>query len=246
MYDFSNFTAVDAIRCGRAIRALGENARSMEEAADEIVRFFYDEFIDAQDGSRSCVLVRLFKTHDYAALEDALQVFARKMLNNADDLQELKCFTLLATYGITPAWQSRMGSKGHQAIPLPSAQVVAQIPMMRNMVKQMGLEINSVVAPDPDIIADLSQTNFNVFHVADAAGSPYIPAQEEFVIPYGVQSVLGFGGVLPTGNIYVLIIFSKTPISDVVAKQFTTLALNVKLLILPFEKAVFAQNSKGE
>lgn len=244
MYNFSNFSTVDAIKCGREIRSLGSNAHTMEEAANEIVHFFYDNFIEKQNESKSCILVRLFKTHDYATLGDDLKVFAQQMLDRPGDIQSCKCFTLLATCGVNPEWKSRMSSKGHQAIPLPSVQVLEKIPMMRNMVKQMGLDINSVVVPDPEIIVDLSQKTFNVFHVAKTEGSPYVPAQDEFVKPYGVKSVLGFGGVLPSGNVFVLIMFSKTPIAEEVANRFTTLALNVKMAILPFEEAVFARRAE--
>ncbi|HTZ19067.1 MAG TPA: hypothetical protein VMB78_11585 [Dissulfurispiraceae bacterium] len=245
MYDFSNFTTLDAVKCGRGIRTLGSNSQTMEEAADEIVHFFYDNFIEQQNQARSCALVRLFKTHDYASLDDDLKAFARNMLDGADQVQGLKCFTLLATCGVNPEWASRRNSKGHQAIPLPSIQVVKKIPMMRNMVKQMGLGINSVIDPDPAIVMDLTKRTFNVFHVADTKRSPYVPAQEEFVIPYGVKSVLGFGGVLPSGNVFAVIIFSRTPISRETANYFTTLALNVKMVILPFEKAVFPRKDDG-
>lgn len=240
MYNFSNFTTADAVKCGREIRLLGLNAHTMEEAANEIVHFFYDNFVEEQDESKSCALVRLFKTHDYATLGDELKVFAQKMLDKDEHVQNCKCFTLLATCGVNPEWESRINSQGHQAIPLPSIQVVEKIPMMRNMVKQMGLDIHSVVDPDPEIIMDLSHRTFNVFHVPNTEGSPYVPAQENFVKPYGIKSVIGFGGVLPSGNVFVVIIFSRAPITKEIANRFATLALNVKLVMLPFEEAVFA------
>lgn len=246
MYDFLNFTTVDAVRCGREIRSLGSNALSMEEAADEIVHFFYDNFIEKHSETKSCVLVRLFKTHNYTALDDNLKAFAQKLLpDKADNVRDFKCFTLLSTCGVNAEWNSRRNSIGHQAIPLPSISVVEQIPMMRNIIKQMGLEINSVINPDPKIIMDLSQKTFSVFHIPDALDSPYIPAQEEFVKPYEVRSVIGFGGVLPSGNVFVVIVFSKTPIAVETANLFAPMALNVKMVILPFEEAVFDRDTGG-
>ena len=35
------------------------------------------------------------------------------------------------------------------------------------------------------------------FHIDDAAGSAYLPAQRDFVRRFGIQSVIGFGDVLP-------------------------------------------------
>ena len=50
--------------------------------------------------------------------------------------------------------------------------------------------MNAVIRPDPSLLADLEKKEYNTFHVPEAVGSPYIPAQNDFVIPHGVQSVL--------------------------------------------------------
>jgi hypothetical protein len=84
------------------------------------------------------------------------------------------------------------------------------------------------------------QTSFNVFHVPEAVGSPYIPAQEQFVTRFGVKSALGFGGMLPSGNLFAVIMFSKAPISRDTADMFKPLALNIKMVALSFtEEATF-------
>jgi hypothetical protein len=44
---------------------------------------------------------------------------------------------------------------------------------------------------------EMEQKSSNVFFVQETAGSPSIPAQENFVIPYKVRSVLDFGTLLP-------------------------------------------------
>ena len=240
MYNFTNLKISDIVRCGRDIRALGQNAKSMEDVANELVRYLFDRFADESTGEKECVLVRLFKTHDIEALPENLQHFAKKLLSDENVPSSFKCLTLLATDGVEEAWKYREKSNGHQAIPLPSKEVLYRIPMMRNLVKQMGLDVETVIKPDPDLLKDLSQKTFNVFHVPEAENSEYIPAQEEFVKPYGIKSVLGFGGVLPSGNVFVVIIFSNVPIPEAVAGMFNTLALNVKMLILPFDDLVFS------
>jgi len=210
----------------------------MEETANALVQYLFNHLTDEQ-GEKSCVLVRFFKTHDMNQLPESLQDFANKQLQEKPASESFKCLTLLASAGVEDAWQYRNKSKGHQAIPLTSKAAVASIPMLRNLIKQMGLDIETVINPDPDLLLDMSIKTFNVFHVPDAENSPYIPAQEDFVKPYGVKSVLGFGGVLPSGNVFAVIIFSRTPISNEVANLFNTLALNVKMLILPFDDSVF-------
>ena len=112
--------------------------------------------------------------------------------------------------------------------------------MISNLIQQFGLEIDTVLAPNPNLLVDVEQRSYNVFHVPDAAGSPYIPAQEEFVVPFGVRSVLGFGGMLPSGNLFAIILFSQSRIQREVAEMFKTLVLSIKLAVLSFEDTVFA------
>jgi hypothetical protein len=86
---------------------------------------------------------------------------------------------------------------------------------------------------------------FNVFYVPEALGSPYIPAQKEFVIPYQVQSVLGFGGVLPSGELFAVILFSKVSIPLETADRFKWLSAYVRIAVESFGKEnVFTKSSR--
>lgn len=241
IYDFADLKMSDVIKCGIDIRALGKHVDCMEEAASEAVDYFFDNFIDKQTGKKACALVRMFKTHNVDELPSDLQEFAKGMLHKKPKSQSYKCLTLLATAGIKEAWKDRKTSAGHQAIPLPSKEVLNRIPMMRNLIKQMGLDVETVINPDPDLLADLSKKTYNVFHVPDAVNSPYIPAQDDFVKKYGIKSVLGFGSILPSGNVFVIIIFSKVKIDNETARLFNSLSLNIKMLIMPFEENIFSQ-----
>jgi hypothetical protein len=218
----------------------------MEEVADRIVRYLYDALIDGQTNLQACSLVRFFKTHGHEDLDDDLKNFAVKMLGDTPFSSGMKCLTLLGTVGENQEWNARKTSRGHQTIPLPSEKVVNQIPMMRYLVKQLGLSVSMIVKPDPALLLDMEQKTFNVFFVPEALGSPYIPAQKEFVVPYGIKSVTGFGGMLPSGEVFMVILFLKIPISRETADLFKNLALNIKLAILPFETKVFAPTGKAD
>ncbi len=54
------------------------------------------------------------------------------------------------------------------------------------------------------------------------------------MVPFGVRSVLGFGGVLPRGELFAVIVFARIPLPPETAEMFKPLALSVKLAILPF------------
>jgi hypothetical protein len=237
-YDLSRFGLKEMTDCGADLRRMDRGQHSMEQAATRVVRYLYDGLVDGGSGRRACALVRVFKTHPWEQLDGPLQQFAQRLAPD-QRLQGVSCLTLLASAGDKPEWNVRQRSQGHQAIPLTSEQAVSQAPMIATLIRQMGLEIRTVLKPDEELLVDLDQHAFNVFHVPEAAGSPYIPGQREFVVPCGIQSVLGFGGLLPLGTFFAVILFTKRSVAREVAELFKPLALSVKIALLPFEDAVF-------
>ena len=120
----------------------------------------------------------------------------------------MKCLTLMATVGQAAAWNSRFLSQGHRAVPLPSPEIVEKAPMIAQLIKELGLELSSLLEPSPDVVKALAGKRHGVFHVEMLSGSPYIPAENEFVEKFGIRSVLGFGGVLASGDLFAVILFS--------------------------------------
>jgi len=233
VFDLGAFTFREMTQIGTSLRRFGDGAQSLEEVADKIVHYLYDQALSRTTNQRACVLVRLFKTHPFGELNDELREFAAKMLGNVSPSPDMKCLTLLATAGERPEWNSRTTSDGHKAIPLPSELVVQSAPMISQLLSQLGLSFSALQKPDAALMLDTEQSAFNVFHVPEALGSPHVPAQKEFVIPYGVKSVVGFGGLLPTGDLFAVILFSKVHISRESAELFKTLALSTKLAMVP-------------
>jgi hypothetical protein len=234
MYDLSRFSLSDMTRCGIELRRLGAGASSLEEVAGRAVGHLYHQLGSSGGGTNACALVRTFITLPYERLEPRQQLFAARVLPDVAENPGIKCLTLLATAGDQPAWNTRQASEGHQALPLPSEESIARSPMISQLIRQLGVEVGALLKADSGFVVDDGQHTFNVFHIPDALGSPYIPAQEEFVRPYGIRSVLGFGGLLPPGELFATILFSKTSIPSNVAELFKTLALNMKVALLPF------------
>lgn len=240
-YDLRSFALSDMSRCGVALRKIGGQARSMEEVANRIVNHFRTELVDGSVGVRCCPLVRSYITQRYDALDEDQQGFASVALEGNSPTDGMRFLALLATAGEEPAWNSRQQSAGHRVIPLASREIVARTPMIASLLAQFGVDIGALLAPEPLLLAEAEQKTYNVFYVPEALGSPSIPAQQQFVVPYRIRSVLGFGGVLPTGDLFAVILFSRVPIGSETAALFKTLALNVKLAILPFvDTRIFA------
>jgi hypothetical protein len=134
----------------------------------------------------------------------------------------------MATVGQSAGWNSRHLSRGHRAIPLPSPEIVEKAPMISQLIKELGLELTHVIQPTADVVKELAGKRHGVFYVENAVGSPYIPAQQEFVVRFGIRSVLGFGGMLGSGDLFAVILFATVHVPTSSADRFKTLALDVK------------------
>lgn len=238
MYDLTNFSQEDMFKCALDLRNLSAGAKNMEEASRQIISYLYENCVDPQTGGSACALVRLFKTHAYGDLPEFLQKSACNLLKLNHIETETKCLTLMGTSGDEPQWNSREGSQGHQSIPLISEEFVSGVPMISQLLQQFGLDISNVLEPMPSFLIESDRKIHStfIFHVPDALGSRHIPAQKDFVVAYGVKSVLGFGGLLPSGNLYVVIMFSKVPIAVETASLFKWISTYVWVALTSFDQ----------
>ena len=246
MYDLTQFGLRDMSECGLALRHLGKYTNTTEEVSNRIIQYLYENLISKDTKEKSCVLIRMFQTISYKNLSPELQQYVDKSLNYQSVTPNLKCLTLLATAGEKNEWNSREKSSGHKAIPLANKEAVSKIPMISQLIYQLGLDPGQVLEPDPNLLADLEQKMYNVFYVADALDSPYIPAQESFVIPFNVKSVIGFGGLLPSGNIFVILMFLRVKVPRETIDLLKPLALSLKMAILPFDRGKIFSDYQDE
>lgn len=231
MSSLSSLTLEEMTHCLATIRRLGQNASSMEEAAGSVVSFFYDHFRD-EGGSPQCVLIRLFKILRYGHLPATLQERARG--NGPALADDVACLTLMASRGLEEDWNDRRRSRGHMCIPLPDENVVERLPMIAQLIQQLGFASSDVLKTDREIFLQDAQENYNIFHVDPALGSPHIPAQDDFVKPYGIRSVVGIGGILPDNDLFAVIMFCGVRVPRDTAELIAPLAMGIKMALLPF------------
>ncbi|MDP1805518.1 MAG: hypothetical protein Q8K72_10160, partial [Acidimicrobiales bacterium] len=146
----SKFTLSEMVRTSAALRQLGQDATSVEEFADRVVRYLRIVLVDPITGEPETSLVRFYKTHPYGDLPEDLRAFASGLLEGGSSPSAMKCLTLLGTVGDDPAWGDRLASQGHRAVPLPSEEVVARLPMIAQLISQFGLAVGTVLEPDPE------------------------------------------------------------------------------------------------
>jgi hypothetical protein len=234
-FDIRTFELHDMLRCGLDIRQATRNALSLEGAADAIVRYLFGAFRDPQTSDLQLALVRFYKTHSYRELEPDLRLVAKAALGDAPRDEGMRCLTLLATAGIEESWNDRHRSQAHRAIPLASVRMVHRAPMIAQLIEQMGIDVDHLVQTDSTVVPDSEGRTYNIFHVEKAPENPYIPAQAEFVIPFGIQSVLGFGGIV-RGEMFAVVMFSRASIPPPAANRFRNIALEVKAAVHPIER----------
>jgi GAF domain-containing protein len=165
----------------------------------------------------------------------------------------LPYLTLLATSGDHPHWSDRHNSRDHQAIPLSASDVVRRAPLALALLDRLlGLQPSAEPAPTrphgngeaPGLSARL-RDRFDVFHVPEALGSPYVPTPE-FVRDYQIRSAIALGAVLDSGgpdhpdlpgvrntSLYTALLYSRVRIPAETATHFRTLAAAIRLALTP-------------
>jgi signal transduction histidine kinase/DNA-binding response OmpR family regulator len=227
------FSLSDMISCGSAIRRLGTQSFDDLGFCDALVRYLRQRLVD-DEGDPALVLARFFRTCTYSELDDDLRAIVSSGVPHPTPA--MKCLRILASVGDEPSWNDIQQSVGHRVIPLPSEEAVERLPMIARLIRQLGLDVAGLLQSDPQLVLRDMQTG--VFHVEEARGSRHIPAQTEFVERYGVRSVVGFGDVLPDGNVFAVIMFSKVPVPREVAVLFSHLSVSAKIALLPLLEGV--------
>ena len=222
--------------CAEGLQAAADGATSREEAAQRMVGYLFESFRMGESRDPACALVRCFQTHPLAKLPPARRAFAMHQLGAVPFRDDIRCLTMLATRGVEAQWNQVDDSAGHQAIPLPSVEVILKTPMIARLLLQMGIRYEHVVAPPEggDLMVGAASEALKVFHVERARGSQYIPAQASFVRRYDIQSVLGLGGLTPSGDLVAIVMFTRVPVARETAEQFRALAEKVRAVLVRF------------
>src|SRR5262249_49628531 len=130
---------------------------------------------------------------------------------------------LRASRGVLEEWNDPKRSRAHRLLPIAAPEAS---PMVSALVAQLGL---SAKAP---FILRTDDKLCNVFHVEEALGSAFVPDQVEFVRPYGIRSVLGFGGVLADNEVFAVILFCSVHVARETADLFRLVAPSVGLALV--------------
>lgn len=205
----------------------------MQSVAQQMIDLLFRTLGGARTDEPELALARCFVTCPYSALAPRpdLQGLARQILGGGELEPEHRCMVLLGTRGIDAAWNQPATSGGHQVIPLGSAELTHKTPMITELCRQIGIPREDFLARGQLPPLDLAVRNAGFFHIEEALGSPFIPAQSGFVQPYGVRSVLGLGAPLSEHDFFAVLLFARVPISPQTAALLKPLTLSIKLAL---------------
>lgn len=226
---FDSFDVISVLEAGSELRAVTRGTSSAEESARAVVDYLRSAFVNNVNDRPAFELVRFYKTIRCGDLPTPLQDAARAASSDSRSLHASPCLTLLATAGSRPSWNDRHQSSRHRAIPLESVEAVAQMPMVAGLLDSLGVDVTHLTEDAPMEF----EASTGVFFVPHAIDSALIPAQAEFVLPFGIESVVGFGGRLPDGSAFAIVAFSSVPIEASSVPAFEAMGLSATLAMLP-------------
>ena len=231
--NFNRLSIAEIIKLSKHIKEKCINFSSFEEVAQELMGALYSSFV-TEDGRSPFVLVRLFKSCAYDELPDDIRNYIHNKESQGNLISNNKYLTLLGSFGELDNWKNRNLSENYKAFSL-NEDMLDKTPMLSAAFEEIGLTLSHLKQTDKSILIKDKHRQYGVFCVENADGSKLIPKQEEFVRPYSVRSVFGFGGIYSTSNVYAVLVFSRERLSRKDAQLFLSLNPAIKQITLAHE-----------
>ena len=200
------------------LRDMHGEYESFEEVAQAACQYIFTGVTD--ENGRSCFA--LFRIYRLSRREDAPPSLAAEAASATDSV-----ILMMGTQGIEPQWCRRQDSANHQLVNIDEN----LSPMFRAAFDRANI--------DPTMQTHYEQEDIDAFSgyflVEQAVGCPAIPAQENFIKPYNIQSMITMGGRFLSGASYVAIGFSRQPMSKVAAARFSEISPHLSTLLAAYE-----------
>ena len=228
------FGVDDLVALGADLRSLGDGDRSMEEVAGRVVELLRDRLL-ADDGRPSCITVRLYKTHPLRRLPDDRRALA---LEAAPDAQpDTTCITLLGRADAVPL---PVGGPAERVRPL-TAEAFTSGSVVVRLLQELGVDEASVLDPKQALAMQMQHRELNVFVIHDFPDTELMDeGVRDGLRALGVRDLFTLGGILPSGDLFLLLAFTRSAIDERVADLLRSLGTAVKVPLIPFTFKVFA------
>jgi hypothetical protein len=203
-----------------------KNLKSFEEVAQLSVRSIFETFRES-DGQSTFALARIYR---YCQTEELPSDIIESLgLNAGSDGDWL---ALMGTVGDEPAWCDRQFSQHHQAVCINDNMSM----MFKAVLNQLRLMPEQFEDDIPVTVGESSLSIVKYFYVPDAYSNTSIPDKDDFVIPYGIRSVIGIGSPLLSGAFYTGLFFSKVSLSSGDVEAFIKLSPAISTLLSSYDR----------
>jgi len=224
----TTLSLVDVARANARVRELAARASSIESFAQHLMQYCQDTFRAPTSGDPEIVLGRCFVAQPFSEVAADVKAWLQQAEHRATEPSSGLCLSLMGSAGVVDGWNDPSRSSRYRAIPIDADRFATRFPMFAEIFRQIGTSIEK-----PRLGAGLTigsvGTGCNVFSVPVALGSPYVPAQNDFVKPFGVRSVVGFGGWYGRGRYFIVVLFSRVAVPPGSLDLLRLLALSVRV-----------------
>jgi PAS domain S-box-containing protein len=222
VFSLDDFNLEDTYRLAAEVRDLDTSAVGSDAAANLVVSYFFEQLRAMDSGAPACPLVRLFRTTTWSTLSDDTKAALRPRLERVPE-PHMPLLALRASRGLVPEWNDPLQSRAHRVLTFSAPHTT---PMVSGLMAQLGF------SGETPLMLKTEDRLCDVFYVEQAVGSPFVPDQADFVRPHGIQSVLGFGGLLANNDAFIVLLFSCVHIARETADFFRVVAPSVGLALI--------------
>lgn len=229
------FSVDDLVSFSADLRGMGTGAETMADVCREVSEYLLGRLCD-DDGEPACLLVSMHKTHTFKRLPDRLQADAVE----ADDTvaPDTACLVLLARAESTVLPPPEAGDRVR---PL-TVRAFAERPIYVRLLESLGADLDSLLDPTRALAMQMQHRELNVYVEPDLATSDLIEDDARGQVrALGARAVLALGGILPSGDLFLVSLITTVDIDDRVADLLRSLGTAVKVPLIPYSFKPFPE-----
>lgn len=224
-----DLTLDDVIPCIIRIRAMAASTTRVECFAQDVMAYCQALFVQRQSGDAEVVLSRCFVTQTYGELSSDVRDYVEGGFREDCVGIQGTYLILMGSAGVVPGWNDPSLSSRYRAVPLGASDFSTRFPMFAECLRPEWIRRTSTTQCDDSLTIDSMGSGLQMFCLSEVEKSAFIPAQKDFVEPYGVKSALGCVGRCGPDRYFFVIMFVRTGVSKEVMELLRLVALAIRV-----------------
>ncbi len=232
-----------AAQCAFRIMRVAADGIPEEAIAQAVAEYFYDHFRLTDTGGPALLLARVSLTEPLSLVAPALQTKMRQRHAGLED--QTQCCVLRGSCGQYGEWCRVATPVMDQCLVVEDMEFSWVRPVVAQVLRGLDRNLAEVGRWEgAGLLEDLDRV-VHVVHIEEAKGHPLLQRQGEFVAQYGVRSMMGLGGRLPSGRSVCVELFSSVPVGPERLSHYRVLALSVYLAFLRADLMTISEQAQA-